>query len=68
MLEAICSSSNCTNRKLPLLIIASTLPRSATEINRAYCAALGDTSQLPWDQAPEWQRQSAINGEVTVPY
>lgn len=32
------------------------------EINRAYCAAIGDTSQLPWDQAPEWQRQSAING------
>ena len=32
------------------------------EINRAYCAALGDTSQLPWDEAPEWQRKSAIIG------
>lgn len=32
------------------------------EANRAYCATLGDTSQLPWDQAPEWQKESAIKG------
>ena len=32
------------------------------EINRAYCHAIGDDSQLSWDQAPEWQRQSAIHG------
>lgn len=32
------------------------------ETNRAYCEMLGDTSQLPWDHAPEWQRQSAIKG------
>ena len=38
------------------------IAKKCHEINRAYCAALGDTSQLPWDQAPEWQRQSAING------
>lgn len=36
--------------------------RAAHEINRAYCEALGDTSQLPWDQAPEWQRASARAG------
>ena len=34
----------------------------AHEVNRAYCAALGDTSQLPWDAAPDWQRESAVNG------
>lgn len=32
------------------------------EANRAYCAALGDGSQLPWEEAPEWQRLSAIAG------
>lgn len=32
------------------------------EANRAYCAALGDHSQLPWDEAPEWQRKSAVLG------
>ena len=32
------------------------------EINRAYCHAIGDDSQPPWDRAPEWQRQSAISG------
>ena len=32
------------------------------EANRAYCATIGDSSQVPWDEAPEWQRESAING------
>jgi hypothetical protein len=32
------------------------------EVNRAYCQALGDKSQLPWDEAPEWQRTSCVNG------
>ena len=32
------------------------------EANRAYCAALGDFSQPQWDFAPQWQRNSAING------
>lgn len=34
----------------------------AHEINRAYCAALGDFSQKAWNEAPQWQRDSAING------
>lgn len=32
------------------------------EVNRAYCASLGDRSQLPWAAAPDWQRDSAIKG------
>lgn len=32
------------------------------EANRAYCGTLGDFSQKPWDQADEWQRESAIEG------
>lgn len=32
------------------------------EMNRQYCEALGDTSQPLWDKAPQWQRESAING------
>lgn len=32
------------------------------EANRAYCAALGDLSQPSWEDAPDWQKQSAING------
>lgn len=34
------------------------------EVNRAYCLALGDDSQVAWADAPEWQRQSAYNGVV----
>jgi hypothetical protein len=31
-------------------------------INKAYCEAIGDTSQVEWDKAPSWQRESAIAG------
>ena len=32
------------------------------EANRAYCLSLGDDSQVPWEEAPEWQRASCIDG------
>jgi hypothetical protein len=32
------------------------------EANRAYCETLGDLSQPRWEDAPEWQRTSAIKG------
>lgn len=34
----------------------------AHEVNRAYCASLGDTSQAAWADAPEWQKASALAG------
>lgn len=45
--------------KLELLVACA---QAAHEINRAYCIALGDNSQPTWDNAPDWQRSSAING------
>jgi len=32
------------------------------EANRAYCATIGDNSQPSWADAPQWQKDSAING------
>ena len=32
------------------------------EANRAYCNTIGDRSQLPWGDCPQWQRDSAIAG------
>lgn len=32
------------------------------EVNAAYCRLIGDDSQPTWADAPEWQRESAING------
>lgn len=34
----------------------------AHEINRAYCASIGDHSQPAWADAPDWQKKSAIAG------
>jgi hypothetical protein len=36
--------------------------RAAHEVNLAYCAAMRDHSQLPWEYAPPWARESAIKG------
>lgn len=38
------------------------IARMCHEVNRAYCEALGDMSQVSWDDAPEWQRESARMG------
>ena len=38
------------------------IAKVAHEINKVYCEAIGDTTQVDWDSAPDWQRQSAING------
>ncbi|MBS0994778.1 RyR domain-containing protein [Gluconobacter cerinus] len=32
------------------------------EVNRAYCASLGDQSQPSWIDAPDWQKLSAVKG------
>jgi hypothetical protein len=34
----------------------------AHEVNRAYCESIGDDSQVPWTEAPDWQKQSAVEG------
>jgi hypothetical protein len=38
------------------------IARVCHEVNRAYCQALGDFSQPEWEQAPDWQRNSALAG------
>ena len=32
------------------------------EANRALCKSFGDMSQVPWEEAPAWQRDSAVSG------
>jgi len=38
------------------------IARVAHEANRAWCAANGDYSQPSWEDAPDWQRDSAMLG------
>lgn len=42
----------------PVLGIA----RVCHQVNRAYCESQGDHSQPAWEDAPDWQRESAIKG------
>jgi len=39
-----------------------TCARAAHEANRAWCLAHGDHSQPSWEDAPDWQKESAIAG------
>lgn len=32
------------------------------EANRAYCESIGDNSQPTWENAPDWQKKSAVTG------
>jgi hypothetical protein len=43
---------------------AAAIARICHEANRAYCAAIGDDTQVPWSEAPNWQKESAIDGVV----
>ena len=47
-------------------VVIEAAARAAHEANRAYCLAIGDTSQPSWETAPDWQKSSAINGVVGV--
>lgn len=38
------------------------IARVCHEVNRAYCQALGDNSQPPWEEAADWMKTSAMNG------
>lgn len=38
------------------------IARVCHEANRAYCTTIGDNSQPAWEDAPEWQKESAIKG------
>lgn len=50
--------SNNTQQEMATHFIAMT----CHEANRAWCQSVGDYSQKPWDEAEEWQRNSAIAG------
>ena len=41
---------------------AQAIARVCHEVNRAYCASIGDHSQPAWEDAPEWARKSAVTG------
>jgi RyR domain-containing protein len=42
------------------------IARVCHEVNRAYCQSLGDISQATWENAPQWQRESAMTGVAAI--
>jgi hypothetical protein len=44
------------------IFLVEAAARAAHEVNRMYCLSLGDASQPNWEDAPDWQKDSARNG------
>ena len=38
------------------------IARECHEANKKYCEQIGDFSQPTWEDAPEWQKKSAMQG------
>ena len=47
-------------------VLLESAARAAHEANRAWCLAHGDTSQMPWDDAPGWLQDSIRKGVIGV--
>jgi hypothetical protein len=45
-----------------LKIAVIQIAAAAHAVNAAYCLSLGDDTQKPWGEAPDWQKESAIKG------
>lgn len=43
-------------------VTVSQIAKICHNVNKAYCENQNDFSQPNWDEAPEWQKTSAING------
>lgn len=54
--------SSPTHMTLFMPLSIEEIAKVCHEANRGYCKALGDDSQLPWEEAPQWAKNSAING------
>ncbi len=54
----------CTERFKSLKHYATVVAIASVchEANRAYCETIGDFSQVPWVEAPDWQKESACDG------
>lgn len=42
--------------------LITSIAKICHQANKAYCESIGDTSQVEWEDAPEWQKNSAILG------
>jgi hypothetical protein len=51
-----------TNQPHPDMIRIEQIARVCHQVNKAYCEAMGDYTQPNWEDAPDWQRRSAMVG------
>lgn len=43
-------------------MLVEKIAQVAHEVNKAYCEAMGDNTQTSWENAPQWQKESAVLG------
>jgi len=58
----IIEASNPVNPERRIDVTPEQIAQVCHEANRAYCETTGDLTQLSWNEARDWQRESAIKG------
>jgi len=48
------------------MISIEEIARVVHQVNKAYCQAIGDKTQVSWEDAPEWQKESAFDGILKI--
>lgn len=48
------------------IMLTEAIAKVCHETNKSYCETLGDSTQLPWMSAPDWQKESAIDGVQNI--
>ena len=54
------------NKANQFLLSNEQIAQLCHEANKAYCESIGDMSQPEWEDAPQWQKDSAILGVESV--
>lgn len=45
-----------------MILKVEDIAKTCHEVNKVYCESIGDYTQVHWDKAPQWQKDSAIDG------
>jgi len=45
-----------------MMLKVADVAKTCHEVNKVYCESIGDFTQVHWSKAPQWQKNSAIDG------
>ena len=68
MIRALQLINKDEGKEAPIILPRKEVPmflqiaKTCHEVNKSYCESIGNNSQVSWEESPDWQKESAING------